>query len=475
MGRPLKIAKSQAVLTITGTGSGLGAAVTVSQNLTTAPTVGVIPGMPFVVASTVGGLTAGTIYYINAITGNHTFTVSTTQLSVQPRVLATLTTTTGQSVAATVGLVDYGFNNPNNSNTSAPSGSNASFGVVGGNTTQYGKQTLCNVAFGANIAGTIFASNASPTVVGLGTDFANVANGTHLYAYQGNPGSYSLNLLGTVSNNVGNVSIGIANTSATGNVIGTSGNAQLLVSGDPVVFDTTFGGLTAGNTYFVHTIANAAAFTVSATPGGANVGLTSNSSVTAIALQQQIVLSANSIVNAAGYNGYGDPILGALPEAGYIVRQKGKTKYLVTGLTTGITAQAYTANVANTALTPNTMSIIATDSASDTLYVSSLSDYQTRLFPNQVADGSFTPGTQYVIYYSGNTNWTAIGAASNITGITFTATGAGGSGTGTAVLSSSSGETPSDSNPDVIASFNTAYPANQFYTPSNPIVTINNA
>jgi len=112
------------------------------------------------------------------------------------------------------------------------------------------------------------------------------------------------------------------------------------------------------------------------------------------------------------------------------------------------------------------MSITATTSAPATVYVQSLNDYQSQLFATTVAPGSLVTGTQYVIYYSGTTNWTAVGAASNITGVTFTATGTG-SGTGTAILTTA--------NPDVIASFNTAYPANQFYTPSNPIVTVNNA
>jgi hypothetical protein len=62
MGRPLKIAKAQAVLTITDTAE-TGSIVTISGgNLTTSPTVGIAKGMSFVVATTVGGLTANRIY-----------------------------------------------------------------------------------------------------------------------------------------------------------------------------------------------------------------------------------------------------------------------------------------------------------------------------------------------------------------------------------------------------------------------------
>lgn len=201
MGRPLKIAKSQAVLTITATGNGLGAAVTVTENLTTAPTVGVAAGMPFIPATTVGGLTGGTTYYINAITGNHTFTVSTTQLSVQPQVLATLSTTSAQSVKATVGLVDYAFSNPNNSNTSAPSGSNASFGAVGGNTAQYGKQTLVRVAIGQNGGGGLTTDSGSSQFFASVDTLANIAAGTVIQANVANINGTSTDLitLGTVA------------------------------------------------------------------------------------------------------------------------------------------------------------------------------------------------------------------------------------------------------------------------------------
>ena len=102
MGRPLKIAKAQAVLTITDTAE-TGSVVTVTQNLNT---LGIIAGMPFVAASDVGGLTAGTTYYVAAVLSSTTFSASATQLSVQPRVMASLSDTTGGSVAATVGAVD---------------------------------------------------------------------------------------------------------------------------------------------------------------------------------------------------------------------------------------------------------------------------------------------------------------------------------------------------------------------------------
>jgi hypothetical protein len=461
MGRPLKIAKAQAVLTITDTAT-TGSIVTISGgNLTTSPTVGVISGMSFVVATTVGGLTAGVTYYVDTVLSNTTFSASATQLSVQPRVMATLSDTSSQSVRVSFAVVDSGFSNPDGSNTATNS---TTYGVVGGNTSIYGKQVLCNVAFGVQGTGTLFASTSSNNVVGLGTDFANVATGSILFAQWGNDPNVAM-LLGTTTSTKGNLTVAVANTSTTGNIIATTGNAQTLTVNTPVTFTANLGNLVTGTTYYVKAIANAAAFTVSLSPGGAEVDL-DTATGTPNAVQNRIVLGAVSANNASGVTGYGDPFVQALPEAGYIVRQKGKTKYLVQGTTTGIVGQVYTANVANTALTPNTMSIISTNAASGTNYVSSVNDYNSEVFPAQVASGSLVTGTTYTIYSAGTTNWTSVGAMANMTGITFTATGTA-AGTGTAVLNTV--------NPDVIATFGTAYAANTYGGQPIPIVTIASA
>jgi hypothetical protein len=241
----------------------------------------------------------------------------------------------------------------------------------------------------------------------------------------------------------------------------TVGNAQTLTANLPVVLTGNIGGLTAGATYFVKTIANAAAFSVSTTPGGANVGLT-NEDAESFATQDVITLASNATAAITA----GSAFIYATPEAGFIVRQKGKTKYLVTGTTSGLTGAVYTANVANTALLPNTMSIRATNAASGVQFVSSVNDHSSELFPATVAAGSLSAGTVYTIYSAGTTDWTAVGAMASMTGITFTATGTG-SGTGLAVLA--------NVNPDVISSFNSAAVANVDNGQPNPIVTINNA
>jgi len=454
MGRPLKIAKAQAVLTITDTTAATGA-ITVSQNLNN---LVILRGMQFVTASSVGGLTGGTTYWVLDIIDANNFTASATSPSVAapPAVAVSLSDTTSQSVAATVGLVDSGFNNPN--------GTANTYGVVGGNVAFYGPQVLCNVAFGVAGTGTLFASTGSAIVTGLGTDFANLTTGTTLYALWGD-GTGTPMQLGVATSTHGVHTVAVANTNNTGNIIRTTGNAQTLITDSPVTFSANLGGLVTGTTYWVKGVANSSAFTVSTTPGGAEVGL-SDATGTPDAQQQQVVLAANSANNATGATGYGDGFVTALHEAGYILRQKGKTKYLVQGTVTGLIGQALTANVANSALQPNTMNIISTDASSGTAYVASLNDYQSELFPAQVAAGSLSAGTTYTIYSSGDTDWSLVGAASNLTGVSFVAT-ASGSGTGTAVLA--------NVNPDVIATFNTAYAANTYDGQPNPIVIINNA
>jgi hypothetical protein len=464
MGRPLKIAKAQAVLTITDTAA-TGSIVTISGgNLTTSPTVGVAKGMPFQVATTVGGLTAGVTYFINAILSNTTFNVSATDLSVQPQVMATLTDTTTQTVSMSVGVVDAYFNNPLGG-AGFPATNANTYGVVGGNTAIVGKQVLTRVAIGINGTGTLYSdstANNDPSLFGAGTDLANtLSTGSAIQIASANiNGGTDYTTVGFATATIGQVSVAVANTNATGNIIRTTGNASTLSPGNPVTFSANLGGLVTGTTYFVGAVANATAFTVTTTQFGAQQAL-SDASGTPNAVQDRVVLAANCPVVFSGAS-----FVYANDEAGFIVRQKGKTKYLVTGGTTGLTAQCFTANVANTALTPNTMNILSTDVASATAFVSSINDYNSEVFPTQVAAGSISAGTVYTIYFAGTTNWTAIGAMANMTGITFTAT-ASGSGTGTAVAYSV--------NPDVIATFNTAFAANAANGQPNPIVTISNA
>jgi hypothetical protein len=279
MGRPLKIAKAQAVIVLTATNAST-EVVTTSSNLTN---LGIIAGMPFIPASNIGGLVAGTTYWILQILSATTFTVSATELSANPTYTPVNLSGAGPvTVSATVGLVDAYFNNPD--------GSANTYSVVGGNTALYGNQVLVGVCIGITGEGTITCADDSPNLDGVGTDFANtLTDGTIVYTDAGV-------ILGTIDD--------IANANA--------------------VFAT---------------------------------------------------FAANATANVTdGAYIYGNP------EAGFIVRQKGKQKYLVTGSTSGLTAACYTANVANTALLPNTFNIQGTYANTSTVYVQSLSDHTAELF-----------------------------------------------------------------------------------------------
>jgi len=465
MGRPLKIAKAQAVLTITDTTAATDA-ITVTQNISAAPAgLNILVGMTFTVASSVGNLVAGTIYWVYSIIDDNNFVASDTSPQILTSAPFQLADTTGGSVSATVGIVDSGFNNPDGSNTATNS---TTYGVVGGNTGIYGPQVLPRVAIGIAGTGNIYSSSASALVYGAGTDFANtLSTGSAIQAVDADGTTTNL---GFATATFGYVSVAVANTLVSGNFIRTTGNAQTLAVGQPVSFSANIGTLVAGVNYFVSTNPNTSAFTVSDSLGGAIKVMTAATG-TPNALQDSITLATNA---TSTITGVGQTYVYANDEVGFIVRQKGKTKYLVQGVTTGFVAPCYTANVANTALTPNTMNILSTNAASGTSYVSSVNDYQSEVFPTQIAAGSLAAGTLYTIYYSGTTTWTAVGAASNMTGVSFIAT-ASGSGTGTAILAQSSGETTSQANPDVIATFGTAYAANTYPGQPNPIVTINNA
>jgi hypothetical protein len=367
MGRPLKIAKAQAVITLTATAAATDI-VTTSANLTT---LGIIAGMPFIPATTVGGLTGGVTYFILEVLSATTFTVSATELSANPTYSKVdLSATSGQTVALSVGVVDGYFNNPTGG-TGYPATNANTYSVVGGNTAIFGKQVLANVALGVNGTGTLYAYDDSNVVGGLGTDLANIAADSVIQYVDSTGG---LITLGYVDTATGNVTVAVANAQATGNVLGTSGNAQTLTANLPVIITANIGGLTTGTTYFVKTIANAAAFSVSLTPGGANVTLT-NATVAANAIQNISVLTANATANISGAS-----YVYATPEAGYIVRQKGKQKYLVQGTSSGLIGQCFTANVANTAMLPNTMTITATYANASTVNVQSLSDHTVELF-----------------------------------------------------------------------------------------------
>ena len=398
MGRPLKIAKAQAILTITDTDATT-EEVTVSQNLST---LGVIKGMPFIPTSTTGGLTANVTYWILNVTSNTTFTASATELSANPTYTpVNLSATTGTTVSTSVGVVDAYFNNPNGG-VGFPTTNSNTYSVVGGNTAIIGPQVLPRVAIGINGTGTLYSATDTAYVTGIGTDLANTLSvGSAIQVASANiNGSTDYTTIGFANTVPGLTTVAVANTNNTGNIIRTTGNAQTLFANGTVRFTANLGGLVSGEVYFVKAIANATAFTVSSTLGGAEVDL-SSATGTPDAQQDVVELVANAAVASTGA-----AFVYADDEAGFIVRQKGKQKYLVTGGTSGLTAQCLLANVANTALTPNTMRILATYANSATQTVQSLSDHTGELFTatsGPIATGNIVLANATPVYATFNT------------------------------------------------------------------------
>jgi hypothetical protein len=307
------------------------------------------------------------------------------------------------------GLVDSGFNNP--------IGSSNTYGVVGGTTGTTGQQVLPVVAIGKPAAGTIYTTSGSNVAYGMVTSMSDLSANSAL-ATRGNGSNVDIGLVDAVESGI---LLAITNTIATGSFIKTSGNIETSGGeGTPVWFDTAFSTIAVNTPYYIKSIANATHFTVSTSLGGANVAVGTVNGITANLNQQAVTLVADATATYTNQDfQYAD---GA---AGYILRQKGKRKFLVAdsttlqdedivaGLTYRITSVSgtdwtqygagpdaavgkiftatingsdavlddgtvnlvgtcKTANLANTSLTVNTMNLVATKDPSGTVNLDSM-------------------------------------------------------------------------------------------------------
>jgi len=362
MGRPLKIAKAQTVITLTAT-------VAATSRITVSSTANVTAGMPFVIATTTGGLTAGTTYYVLTVVNGTIITASTTPIDANvTSTPATLTDAGPVTVSMTVFPVDTYFDNP--------VGVSNTYGVVGGNTAIYGQQIAANVAIGVTGTGTIYSTASSDVVSGVGTDFAStVAAGSWIGSDAGTQAGYVATINGIVT-------VTTASSAAATDRITVTDSTGLAVGG-AIVFAAAIGGLTAGTVYFVQALPTTTTLTVSLTQGGALIQLTDDTVVTT-GTQDVVLLVANSAIAMSASAWYYSTV-----ETGYIIRQKGKTKYLVKGSTSGLIAPCYTADLADAALTPNTMNIVATLADTSTVNVKTVNDYWASDFSDNKYVASF--------------------------------------------------------------------------------------
>ena len=415
MANKLKIAKASFSGPLTDT--------TATTNVITVDTTFYLTrGDRFVPASTVGGLTGGTTYYVDEVLSSTTFTALTKSWSVQPHVSPTLTTTTGQNVILTFNQVDEGY----------PSDTPQDMGVVGGDTQQYSKQLTAFGAIAIANPGAFWFDTSTTDVYGDKTaDFdVNIAVGEQLsftgdnipfvvgalvtgvtYVINNTVGTTEAQwkTMGATGANLGEVFIATAAGAGTGSVSYASSSANVplgtvasidtvstaTASSDagtdlitvtstaafdldaPIWFAATIGGLSADTTYFVKTIDSGTTFSVSATLGGTALALTTTT-VVSTANIEKLTLGAVSTFTKSAYSG----IQGAADEAVYILRQKGKRKYLVSNGPETRQGICTLVNKAQADLLAGEMSIQGTYDNAATTYIESISDVNGLPFDN---------------------------------------------------------------------------------------------
>ena len=422
MANKLKIAKVSALPVLSDT--------TATTNVITVDsTTGLTIGDRFVPASTVGGLTGGTTYFVNEVINATTFTALNSDPSVQPQVSPTLTTTSGGSVKLSVNQVGEGY----------PSDTPQDMGVVGGDTAQTGKQLTAFGAVAVSQPGKFWFSTATSDVYGnKDADFTtNVSVGEQLSFVGDNipftvgalvtgvtyvinntvgtsaaqwiaMGATGANLCevfiatgagagtGTVSyaSNGANVPLGTvsalavvstptASSDATTDLITVTSTADFDLDA-PIYFGAAIGGLSADTTYFVKSIDSGTTFGVSATLGGTALALTTTT-VVSTANIEKLELSA-----VATFTKNEISVLGSNDEAVYIKRQKGKRKYLVSNAAGTRSGICTLVKKAQADLLAGEMSIEGTYDNAATSYIESVSDVNGLAF----TDDSGTDYTQ---------------------------------------------------------------------------------
>ena len=429
---------------LTVAAGGLTTPVSVVNNVFTGPGPLQV-GSSFEVATSQNGLTAGTTYFVGEVVSDTEFVpfrfspsrvypaAGTTSPSYVGGGSPVTTSGTGLTVATTVNQVGTGY----------PSDTPQDMGVVGGYTGQQGKQLLADVAIAVAQPGKFWFSTASNDVYGdKDADFTtNVSAGEQL-SFKGDNIPFTVgalvvgvqyvinNTVGTTAAqwitmgakgaNLGEVFIATAVGAGTGTVSYASDGANVplgtvnalavvqtpTASSDagtdlitvtataafdlnaPIYFGANIGGLTAGTTYFVKTIDSGTTFSVSATLGGTALALTTTTVVSTANIEKldlDAVATFTLNENAS--------ILGSNDEAGYILRQKGKRKYLVSngaGTRTGICTLV---KKAKADLLAGEMSVEGTYSNAATTYVKSISDVNGRAFTDS-SGSDFTPEDQ---------------------------------------------------------------------------------
>lgn len=325
--------------------------------------------------------------------------------------------------------VDIGFNNP----------AGNSYGAVGGLVSITGQQVLPRIALGREITG-LYITSGEANIGGVGIDLGNTVgfvNTTRLATVDGVE-------IGVVDSTPVTVVATTVSTAASTDLV-TVDDTTGFLENIPVVFGANIGGLVGGTVYFVKSVASGTTFSVSATPGGDAIELTTATVATTATVSGCTLAAAPNVTIS------GSAVVFSKDRAGSILRQKGKKKYLVaedpalvptviipgesyvivsvgdtnwasigagpdaaagkifvaTG-TPGVTGAAgtvsrvgvcTTANLANANLTANTMNMVATKADANTVFLNTLTNYKAVDFTDNGTDEN--PGTRYIATFNG--------------------------------------------------------------------------
>ena len=251
-------------------------ATTAGTNLiTVSSTTSFVVGEPVVFSANIGGLTAGTIYYVLTIPSTTTFSVSTvwngaivSLTSAIANVIVQESTTNlavGQQIQFHGSVFGGVYYNTTYYILTIPSSTTFTISA-----TPNGSAFALASATGTMYGNTLTATNFNSTLTNpAAINVASTVNSTYANTLQGltiSNTTASTNVLTTASVGVTNTTA--STTSANGYITTAANGTNTLTAGQPVVFSGSIGGLISGTVYYVLNIYSATTFSVSATLNG---------------------------------------------------------------------------------------------------------------------------------------------------------------------------------------------------------------
>lgn len=242
---PLSISNTTTSTNVITTTSVSVTATTTSTNLITCTSTSILNvGQPVVFSGSLGGLIAGTTYFVLTINSSTQFTVSLQYLG------------TAVALSSATGSLNVQHSTTNLVTNQPVVFYGTAFGNLVSGTTYFVSSAASSTTF------TVSASS------GGGVFSLATASGT-LTAHTGPLANSSLMISNTTtsSNLFTTLSIPVTNTTVTTNLI-TCSNTTFFEIGMPVVFSSSLGNLVANRIFFIRSIDNATQFTVSRIPNG---------------------------------------------------------------------------------------------------------------------------------------------------------------------------------------------------------------